>query len=196
MSWDVDATILRSAILTLGHFTAESCTPVWCRSAHTCLIDKPISNALRIVTGCLHPTPTGKLFILSGIQPTERCRQKTVLSLACQGQGLEHLLYERLLFFGHLRQFKSRHPFLLGTLELLNNSAQSGTSVALCAKYRWGMEWQENTSRLHTFIKDLSPTPPGVTFPDLHVSSLTASEPALVYSAWKHTNKAWFYGVL
>ena len=27
------------------------------------------------------------------------------------------------------------------------------------------MEWRENASRIHTFIKDITPTPPGITFP-------------------------------
>jgi len=34
------------------HSTAEYCSPVWCRSAHTCLIDPAINDALRIVTEC------------------------------------------------------------------------------------------------------------------------------------------------
>ena len=29
---------------------------------------------------------------------------------------------------------------------------------------RWKMEWRENANRLHTFIKDVSPTPPGISF--------------------------------
>ena len=60
-SWGADATILRTAILALIHFTAEYCAPVWCRSAHTRLIGKPINNTLQIVTGCLSFTPTDNL---------------------------------------------------------------------------------------------------------------------------------------
>ena len=47
------------------------------------------------------------------------------------------------------------------------------------------MEWRENAFRLHrlTFIKEFNSTPSGISFPRLHGSSLTASEPALVYSA-------------
>ena len=114
------------------HSTAEYCAPVWCRSAHTRLIDKIINDALDIVTRCLSSTPTDNLFILSGIQPTELLRQKTVLSLARHAQEPEHLLYERLLspLGGQLRKHKSRHPFVPAALELLKNPAQSGTSVA------------------------------------------------------------------
>ena len=55
------------AALSLVYSTAEYCAPVWCRSAHTLPIDSVLNDALRIVTGCLRPTPTDHLPILSGI---------------------------------------------------------------------------------------------------------------------------------
>ena len=55
--WGAGATTLRIATLALMHSTAEYCAPVWCCSAHTRLIDPAINDALRIVTGCLRPTP-------------------------------------------------------------------------------------------------------------------------------------------
>jgi len=46
------------------------------------LIDPVINDALRTVTGCLRPAPSGNLPILAGIQPAElRCKGAT-LSLA------------------------------------------------------------------------------------------------------------------
>jgi len=81
--WGAGATTLRTATLALVHSTAEYCAPVWCRSAHTRLIDLTLNDALRIVTGCLRPTPADNLPILAGIQPAElRCRGAT-LSLGC-----------------------------------------------------------------------------------------------------------------
>ena len=68
---------------------------------------------------------------------------------------------------GQLRQLKPRHPFVPVALELLNNHIQSGTSVARWAERRWTMEWRENASRFHIFIKDVSPTPPRISFPKL-----------------------------
>ena len=66
------AKTLRIATLSLVYSTAEYCAPVWCRSADTRLIDNVLNNALRIVTGCLCPTPTDRtLPVLSGIQPAE-----------------------------------------------------------------------------------------------------------------------------
>ena len=81
--------------------------------------------------------------------------------------GARTVLYKRLLSLlgGQLRQLKSRHPFVTAAVELLDNPAQSGTSVARWAEYTWSMEWRENASSLHTFIKDVSPMPLGISFP-------------------------------
>jgi len=54
--WGAGATTLWTATLALVHSTAEYCVPVWCRSAHTHLIDPTINDALQIVTGCPHLT--------------------------------------------------------------------------------------------------------------------------------------------
>ena len=69
-SWGAGAITLRTATLALVHSTAEYCTPAWCRSAHTRFIDKPINDALRLVTECLRPTPTDKLSVLAGVHPS------------------------------------------------------------------------------------------------------------------------------
>ena len=158
---------LRTATMALVYSAAEYCAPAWCRSAHTRLIDKPIKDALRIVTGCLRPTPTDNLYVLAGIQPSELRRKKAVLSLACRAQEPEHLLYDRLsspAYAGH-RQLKSRHPFVPAALELLNDLNETDTSAAHWADYRWNVEWQKSTSRLHQFIADVSSSPPGVNYP-------------------------------
>ena len=80
--WDAGAKALRIAALSLVYLTAEYCTPVWCSSAHTRLIDSVLNNALRIVTGCLRLTLMNRLSILSGIQPAELHRLEEKLSLA------------------------------------------------------------------------------------------------------------------
>ena len=69
--WGAGAKTLRTAALSLVYSTAEYCAPVWCRSAHTRLIDSVLNDALRIVTGCLRPTPTDYLPVLAGIHPAE-----------------------------------------------------------------------------------------------------------------------------
>ena len=71
LGWGAGAKTLCIATLSLVYSTAEYCAPAWCRSAHTRLINSVLNNALRIVTGCLHPTPMDHLPVLSGIQPAE-----------------------------------------------------------------------------------------------------------------------------
>jgi len=61
--WGAGATTLRIATLALVHSNAEYCMPVWCRSAHTHLIN----DALSIVTGCLRPYQR-TTFQLAGIE--------------------------------------------------------------------------------------------------------------------------------
>ena len=92
--WGAGAKTLRIAALSLVYSTAEYCAPVWYRSAHTRLIDSVLNDALRIVSGCLRPTPTDHLPILSGIQPAELRRQRATLSLAYrESLDPDHILY-------------------------------------------------------------------------------------------------------
>ena len=89
-------------------------TPVWCRSAHTRLIDNVLNDALRIVTGCLRPTPTDYLPVLSGIQPAELRLVGATLSLAYRGSlDPDHILYGLLSGSSDTLQvrLKSRHSF-------------------------------------------------------------------------------------
>ena len=72
--WGASPKTLRIATLSLVYSTAEYCAPIWCCSTHTRLIDSVLNDALRIVTGCLRPTPTDYLPVLSGIQPAELSR--------------------------------------------------------------------------------------------------------------------------
>ena len=92
--WGTGAKTLRITALSVVYSTAEYCAPIWCRSAHTRLIDSVLNDALRIVTGYLRPTPTEHLPKLSGIQPTELCRMAATLSLAHRGSlDPDHILY-------------------------------------------------------------------------------------------------------
>ena len=65
--WGAGARTLRTAALALVYSTAEYCAPVWARSAHSKQLDVPINEALRVITGCLRPTPVELQPILAGI---------------------------------------------------------------------------------------------------------------------------------
>ena len=77
--WGAGAETLRIATLSLVYST------VLCASLVSQCSHSPhrqfLNDALRIVTGCLHPTPTDHLPIISGIQPAELCRLGATLVL-------------------------------------------------------------------------------------------------------------------
>ena len=75
------AKTLHTAALSMVYLTTEYWAPIWCCCALYCFIDSVLYDALRIVTGCLCPTPIDHQPILSGIQPAELCRLGATLSL-------------------------------------------------------------------------------------------------------------------
>ena len=127
--WGAGAKTLRIATLSLVYSPSEYCTPVWCCSAHTRLIDGVLNDALRIVTGCLRPTRTNHLHALSGIQPAELRRMGATLSLAYRGSlDPDHILHGLLSGSSDTRQvrLRSRRPFVPGARNLLDNLARLG----------------------------------------------------------------------
>lgn len=55
--WGARARRLHTAVLALVYSTVDHCAPVRYGSAHTLLVDTPINEVLRIVTGCLRLLP-------------------------------------------------------------------------------------------------------------------------------------------
>ena len=122
--WGAGVKTLRTAALFLIYSTAEYCAPAWCRSAHTRLIDSVPNDALSIVNGCLRPTPTNNLPVLSGIQPAEFRRQGATLSLANRSSlDPGHFLHGQLteLPAASRERLKSRHPFTPAVWKVLYN---------------------------------------------------------------------------
>ena len=81
-TWGADAVTLRISVLALVFSTAEYCAPVWCRSSNTHLVDSELNNAVRVITGCLHSTPTPALYVLSNIAPPTIRREAITLKSA------------------------------------------------------------------------------------------------------------------
>ena len=157
LGWGAGAKTLCIATLSLVYPTAEYYAPVWCRSAHTRLIDSVLNDALRIVTGCLRPTPTDHLPIFSGIQPAELCRMGATLSLAHRGSlDPNHILYGLLSGSSVTCQvrLRSRCPFVQATQNLLNNLARLGICTSKWKNYKWNAEYCENASRLCVFVPE------------------------------------------
>ena len=143
---------LSIAALSLIYSTAEYCAPIWCRSAHTCLIDSVLNQALRIFTGCLRPTTTNHLPILSDIQPAELRRLGATLSLTYRRYlNLDHIFYGLLSGSSDARQerLRSRRSFVPTARNLLDNLAGLGIRASEGTNHKWKTEYCENSSRLH-----------------------------------------------
>ena len=166
--WGAGAKIHPMATLSLVHSTAEYCAPVWCRSAHTRLIDSVLNDALRIVTGCLRPTPMDHLPVLSSIQPAELRRMGATLSLGYRGSlDLDHISYGPFSGpsdTGQVR-LRSRHPFVPAARNLLDNLARLGIRASEWTDHKWKTEYCENASRLRVFVPQTDARPVGMGLP-------------------------------
>ena len=155
--WGARATTSRITILALVYSTAEYCAPVWSHSAHTHLLDRPINDALCMVTGCLKPTPTEYLPVLSGIPPAELRRKAATLSLASQSLEPGHTLYSYFKRPMTKRRLKSRKPFVIEAHGLLAQNTNAPTLI----HNTWKENWTKNITRLHSFVTDVGPLPSG-----------------------------------
>ena len=166
--WSAGAKTLCIATLSLVYSTAEYCTPVWCRSAHTRLIDSVLNEVLHIVTGCLRPTPMDHLPVLSGIQPAELCQMGATHSLAhCGSLDPNHILYGLLSGSSDTRhvRLRSRCPFVPAVQNLLDNLTSLGICTSEWTNHKWNAEYCENASRLCAFVPRTGARPVGMGLP-------------------------------
>ena len=166
--WGAGAKTLRIATLSLVYSAAEYCAPVWCRSAHTRLIDSVLNDALGMVTGCLRPTPTDHQPVLSGIQPAELRRMEATLSLDNRGSlDPNHILYGILSGSSDTGQvrLRSRCPFVPSARNLLDNLARLGIRASEWTNHKWKTEYCENASRLRAFVPETGARPVGMGLP-------------------------------
>ena len=166
--WGAGAKTLRTAAISPVYSTAEYCVPVWCRSAHTRLIDSVLNDALRIVTGCLRPTPTDYLPVLAGIQPAELRRFGATLSLAYRGSlDPGHILYELLAgsTHGYRERLKCRRPFVPAARKLLQDPTEWDIRAAQWTDFKWSTEYSECSSDIRAFIPRTSISPMGMGLP-------------------------------
>ena len=163
--WGAGTKTLRKATLSLVYSTAEYCAPVWPRSAHTRLIDSVLNDALRIVTGCLRPTPTDHLPIFSGIQPAELRRIGATLSLAHrESMDPDHILYALLNGSSDTRQVKlrSRLPSVSAARNRLDNIARLGIRASEWTNHKWKTVYCKNASGLRAFVPGTGARPVGM----------------------------------
>ena len=60
---------LQTSALALCYSVGEYCAPVWCRSAHTELVDAQLNFTMRLISGTLRPTALPWLPVLANIEP-------------------------------------------------------------------------------------------------------------------------------
>ena len=155
-------------MLALVYSTVEYCAPAWCRSAHTRLINSVLNDALRNVTGCLRPTPTGDLSTLAGIQPAELRRLGATLSLAYQStMRPDHILHDLLAGPSDIQgeRLQSRRPFVSAGRSLLSDLSKLDIRPSEWMDYKWNMEYSNITSELHEFVPKVTTSPMGTGLP-------------------------------
>ena len=124
-------------------------------------------DALRIVTGCLRPTPANNLPILAGIQPAELRRSKATLSLGRRVMEPGHLLHSALTRPSSVvaRRLKSRHPFVPAVQQLVSLSDNNNIRAKQWTDHQLNAEWADNPTSLSTLISDTGTHTPGMTLP-------------------------------
>ena len=145
--WSAVAKTLHISAFSLV-YSAEYCTPVSCRNTHTRFFDSILNDALRIVTGCLRPTPTEDLPVLAGIQPAELRRLGATLSLANRAiHDPDHVLHGQLVGQqdAHQERIRSRHPFVPTAWKLLGSLPELDICVKQWTKHKWNANYLWST---------------------------------------------------
>ena len=133
------------------------------------LFDSALNDALHIITGCLRPTPTDHLPVLSGIQPAELRRIGATFSLAHRGSlDPDHILYGLLSGSSDTCKvrLRSRRPFVPAARNILDNFARLGIRASEWTNHKWKTEYCENASRLRVFVPETSFRPVGMGLPE------------------------------
>ena len=139
----------------LVYSTSEYCAPIWCRSTYIHLIDSVLNDSMRIVIGCLCPTPTGYLTILARIQPAELRRQGSTLSQAYQSlMDLKLLLHQLMVepITANKERLRCRRPFEPAARKLLNKLSKLSIRAAQLIDYKWNMKYYKDLSELRLFV--------------------------------------------
>lgn len=113
-TWGASQTLLRTSSLALCYSAAEYCAPVWTRSAHTSLVDVKLRDSMRIVTGCLKPTPVQWLPVMSAIAPPHLRREEMNQKWIERAQAEEITPLQKIFKQApSTSRLKSRSPFYL-----------------------------------------------------------------------------------
>ena len=152
--WGANPHTLRTTALALCYSTAEYAAPVWERSSHAHKLDVVLNQTCRIISGCLKPTISGHLHLLSGIAPPA-IRRATASRIERSKQQMD----PRHPMFGleaPTSRLKSRKSFLTSTAPLEGSASQDRIS-------RWKTGLSEREKEL--LIEPKEHLPPGSDLP-------------------------------
>ena len=118
-------------------------------------MDTAINSALRIVTGCLKPTPVSYLPVLAGIAPASLRRDAATLTLARKAQENDwHILHKATTTPAPTGRLKSRRPFSKSAQAMLQSIPRDMSRDAWLAT-AWKKSWDTaEPSRMQRYIRD------------------------------------------
>ena len=154
-----NAKTLRTAALVYS--SAEYATPVWSRSSHTQKLDVSLNDTMRIITGCVKPTPTHFLPVLSGIAPAKLRRNYVTNKIYHHvSVNKEHPLHSLVPDPQSLRpqRLKSRHLFYRRAAKHHN----CGHDIIEA----WNKEWTKHQRTKQLTVTPDTTAPPGSDLPE------------------------------
>ena len=146
-SWEAHTSTLRTGALALVYSAAEYAAPSWCRSTHVEKLDVTLNDTMKIVNGCLRPTPVKHLPVLSGIVPPALRREHHTSTLVKKAVlDTAHLLHARIATAQNLgrQRLRSCQPF--------SRQAKSLATSNFNLMEEWKHDWQETTKPVQLTI--------------------------------------------
>ena len=116
---------------------------------------------MRLVSGCIRPTPVTQLPVLSGILPQDIWRKESCYKLACRAlANPDHLLHDAVSSAtpGAIYRLKSRSPLSASIAGSLRDPNGGPTE-------QWQARWSAQDSPLRRLLPDISLHPPGHNLP-------------------------------
>ena len=145
---------------------AEYCWPVWACSRHRKFVDTTLNDTCRLIPGCISPTATPDVCVLSGIAPPEIRRR-----VHSQNESTKQLTDQ---------QHNLHHHQPVNSRLLSRNSFISTSQPILCkpAEVRvanWQGPWEETDRNLKKY--------------DIHQKERLPSCHTLLWRAWRKANR-------
>ena len=123
--------------------TAEYCCPVWSRSAHCKDVHVALNDMCRLITGCICPTPTQDLYVLS----QELLHQTFDDRLSLKRNDKKTVTNPRHNLYNHMpitHRLKSRHGFI-------NSTTVLNTTPEAARQELWSEKWDQTDSALKQY---------------------------------------------